>query len=459
MGKRLLISCIIVVGLCSVGLVSAGTSSRKEVTFSKDVAPIFYKNCVVCHRPNDLAPMSLLTYKDARPWARSIKEKVATREMPPWHADPSHTQFANDRRLTQQEIDTVVAWVDQGTKEGNPKDMPSPPQITEGWHIGKPDVVLSMDAEHTVEASGPDDYMYFTIQTGFTEDKWIQAAELHPGNKRVVHHIIAFVASPQMAAQAFQARRTQAQATGLFVTEGTLRRVKMDAPVVDDGCNSTTANSNRRAGQDSTGAFLAGYAPGKDVDLFPPGVAKRIAKGSVIVFQVHYNKNTGKEEKDRSSIGLIFAKQPPEKMAMTSGISNVMFKIPPGAESHEVTSCQTFDRDVLVYSYMPHMHVRGKDMKYEAVYPDGHREVLLWVPNYSFSWQEVYKLKTPIVLPKGTRVIVTAHFDNSTKNKNNPDPTKSVRWGDPTYDEMMIGWMDFLVDNVNKPDVAAKSGK
>ncbi|MCI0488699.1 MAG: cytochrome c [Blastocatellia bacterium] len=444
-----------------------GTEEKKslrpstEITFSKDVAPIFYSNCVVCHRPDDLAPMSLISYKEARPWARSIKERVATRDMPPWHADPKHGDFANDRRLSQKEIDTIVAWVDQGAKEGDPKDLPKLPEYADGWHIGTPDVVLSMTKEHTVEAEGSDDYLYFTIPTNFKEDKWVRAAEIRPGNKKVVHHVIAFVAPQSALAQLFSGRRNQSQRQSYFITEGTLRRVRADAPVTDDGCNATgddSRSANRRSGSGGGGTFLAGFAPGKDWDYWPEGTAKKIPAGSMIVFQMHYSKTTGKPETDRSSIGLIFAKSPPEKTVVTTGISNILFRVPPGEGNHEVTSCQTLDRDVEIYSYMPHMHLRGKDMKYEAVFPDGRRETLIWVPNYSFSWQTVYKLKKPLTLPKGTKLIVTAHFDNSPKNKYNPDPSKSVRWGDPTYDEMMIGWIEYLTANA-KPDIASKEGE
>ena len=453
-------------GLLTIGLGAAGADSKmkKEVTFSKDVAPIFYSNCTVCHRPNDLAPMSLINYKDARPWAKSIKEKVASRVMPPWHADPRFGEFANDRRLSQKDVDTIVSWVDQGAKEGNPKDLPPAPNFADGWHIGKPDVVLEMKEEHVVTPEGPDDYLYFAIPTNFIEDRWVQAAEALPGNRRVVHHIIAFITNP-LAASAITATGRAGQNLGgaqsLFMQEGTLRRVRMDAPVTDDGCGAANKGAaNRRPGVDGgLGSLLAGYAPGKDWDAWPEGMAKKLPKGSVIVFQMHYSRlqSDGKEQTDRSKVGLIFAKGPADKMVKTTGVSNLMFKIPPGAESHEVTACAKLDQDAQIYSFMPHMHVRGKDMKYEAIYPDGRRETLLYVPNYSFSWQTVYVLKKALVLPKGTTVVVTAHFDNSTKNKYNPDSAKAVRWGDPTYDEMMIGWFDYVAA-VPKVDVAVKTG-
>ena len=219
---------------------SASGPGKKDVTFSKDVAPIFFKNCAECHKPNDIAPMSLLTYKEARPWARSIKEKVASREMPPWSPDPHYGQFSNEKRLTDKEVETIVAWVDSGAKEGNPKDMPPTPEFARGgWSIGKPDAVLEMGEEWTIDPNAPDNYINFFIPTNFKEDRWVQAAEILPGNRRVVHHVIAFIQSPQMMAKRAEAAKASNGRVGgraadgkLFYLDGTLRRVKMDAPVV-----------------------------------------------------------------------------------------------------------------------------------------------------------------------------------------------------------------------------------
>jgi mono/diheme cytochrome c family protein len=457
---------------------SASGPAGKEVTFNKDVASILFNNCAECHRPNDIAPMSLLSYKEVRPWARSIKEKVANREMPPWSPDPAYGEFANDHRLAQKDIDTVVAWVDQGAKEGNPKDLPKMPEfVSGGWAIGKPDVVLQMAEEHTVKPGDPDQYINFFIPTNFKEDMWVQAAEVHPGNRRVVHHVIAFIQTPQaMAKRAEDAKakgekigKRAAGGSGLFYLDGNLRRVKMDAPVVDNACEQKAPGGRQPGGGgegENEGMLLAGFAPGTGNTVFPPGTAKKVPAGATLMFQMHYSAFRGSltgNVTDRTSIGLIFAKEPPEKMVITSAAANVMFKIPAGADDHEVLACQTVPRDIQVINYMPHMHLRGKDMKYEAIYPDGKRETLLWVPKFSFNWQSVYWLKRPLNIPKGTKLIVTAHFDNSAKNKYNPDPKKDVRWGDPTYDEMMIGWMDITIDNpakAPKPDAArAASGK
>jgi mono/diheme cytochrome c family protein len=438
-------------------------TAAKQVSFNKDVAPILFKNCAQCHRPDDIAPFSVLSYKDARPWAKSIREKVISREMPPWGADPHFGEFSNDTRLSQSDIDTVVAWVDGGAKEGAPKDLPPAPNFSDAWRIGKPDVVLSMPEEFALDARGADDYIYFRVPTNFTEDKWIQAAEFRPGNKRVVHHAVVFIETPQM----IEAAKSMAKRGGkefdprngasvferapgpeqLFYKEGTVWRTKMDTPVVNDPCNAASEGSGRVARSASAGAgsmLLTAYAPGKNPDVYQPGVAKKIPAGSNLILQMHYSKTTGKTEKDRTSIGFVFAKQPVEKAVETLTVVNSLFAIPPGAENHAATACYNVPREIQFVNYFPHMHVRGKDMKYEVVYPDGRRETLLWVEKYNFNWQTLYALKNPIPVPKGARFMVTAHFDNSAKNKFNPDPTKTVRFGEPTYDEMLVGYADVI---------------
>ncbi|PYP87413.1 MAG: thiol-disulfide isomerase [Blastocatellia bacterium AA13] len=426
--------------------ISAAGDVKKNVTFSKDVAPIFFQHCVDCHRPNDLAPMSLLSYKDARPWAKSIRERVVSRQMPPWPADPHYGKFANDTSLSQSDVDTITAWVDQGAKEGNPKDLPAAPNLIDGWKIGKPDVVLTMQEEYTLAPEGSDEYINFSIPTSFKQDTWVQAAEIHPGNKKVVHHVIAFIQTPQMVAMAKTAGRKYLSPTAgsIFYQDGTLIRTRLEAPVYDDGCNAPGGGIARGSGQEGLGFPLCFYTPGKDTDIWPEGIAKLIPAGANIVIQVHYSKTTGKPEKDRSSVGLILAKSAPEKAMTSFGVINHYFKIPPGADNHEVIGCYTFSRDVELFTYLPHMHVRGKDMKYEVVYPDGRRETLLYVSKYNFNWQTMYRLEKPLLIPKGTKMIVTAHYDNSEKNKYNPDPTKAVRFGDPTYDEMMVGYFDYV---------------
>ncbi len=370
----------------------AKKEEKPLVTFSKDVAPIFFKNCVQCHRPGEIAPMSLLSYKEARPWARSIKEKVVTGDMPPWHADPHYGEFVNDRRLSQKDVETISQWVEQGAVEGNPKDMPAAPVFLDGWNIGKPDAIFYLPEEFAVPSEGEVPYKYFNVPTNFKEDMWVQAAEIRPGERSVVHHII------------------------VFSQKGTERKL------------------------------LAGYAPGEQPAIIPKGLGRKIPAGATLTFQVHYTPN-GKATKDRSYIGLIFAKETPKHDIMTRPIMNGKFVIPPGNPSYKVESTYTFKEDVHIVSLMPHMHYRGKDFEYRITYPDGKSEVILSVPKYDFGWQSYYLLKQSLAAPKGTRIDCLAHFDNSARNRYNPDPTKEVRWGDQTWEEMMIGWISFTRDN------------
>jgi len=423
-------------------------SSAKTVTFTKDVAPIFFKNCAECHRPGESAPFSVLSYKDVRPWAKSIREKVVSRDMPPWHADPHIGEWANDRRLKQQEIDTITDWIDGGAKEGDAKDLPAAPQFTEGWSIGKPDAVIEMAEEFTLAASGPDEYQYFDVPTNFTEDKYVQMAEARPGNRRVVHHVIAFIIGPgsPSLAKVPKEQRDKALEMALknspFYRDGYLIRLKPDQPVYNDA-NEVPSNLRADAG---IGDFLTGYAPGSIPSVWNPGVAKVIPAGATIRFQVHYSKIAGSEQKDRSKIGLVFAKQPPENTVKSRAASNIYFQIPPFAERHKVTALWRPSVDITIHSLSPHMHYRGAAMEYKVVYPDGKSEMLLNVPKYSFNWQMTYNPKKLIYIPAGSRIEVTGYFDNSAKNKLNPDPTKAVRHGEPTYDEMMMGFMEYIAE-------------
>lgn len=475
--KRVSIICSTLGVLATAGLFGLGTGSAsspsRDVTFNRDIAPIFYKNCAECHRQDDIAPMALMTYREARPWARSIKEKVLTREMPPWSPDPKYGEFTNDHRLSQKDIQTIVAWVDQGAREGDAKDLAPVPEFTStgGWRLGKPDAVFDIGQEFKVSAGSPDVIQNFIVPTNFKEDKWVSSAEILPGNRRVVHHVIAFIQTPEMMEQ-FRKGEGRARAlmqSDVFYRDGSLLKVKADAPVIDDGCSSPNGGSafkrpGTAEGGDAFGLLLAGYAPGKGLDVFPPGTAKKIPAGSVLVFQMHYSSYGGKfegQQGDRTRLGLHFASTPPERSLNTVGVQNHYFKLPAGDGNHEVTACYTFDADVRLTSYMPHMHLRGKDMKYDVIYPDGRHETLLWVPKFSFNWQTMYYLKKPVTIPKGTKLIVTAHFDNSDKNKYNPDPKKAIRWGDPTYEEMMIGWMEYYVDGPAKgrPEAAASASQ
>jgi len=414
---RLLKVGAITAGLTALLIVGVSASGPKaSSTFTKDVAPILFNRCIECHRAGEIAPMSLLTYQEVRPWAKSIRQRVVERSMPPWSADPHYGKFSNDASLSQKEIETIVSWVDAGAPKGDDKDMPTTPKFVQGWTIGKPDVVLAMQEEYSIPADGTVPYLYFTIPTGFKEDKWVQAMEIRPGNRGVVHHVIAFV--------------QEAGASG--------RR------------GGAAGEAQQGRGQ------LGGITPNKTGVVYSPGTARLIKAGSSIVFQMHYTTN-GEATKDRTSIGLIFTREPPTRTLVTGNALNARFVIPPGAAGHEVKSSTTFKEDVHLTSFMPHMHFRGKDFTYTAVYPDGNSEVLLSVPKYDFNWQLTYVLEKPLALPKGTRLDCVAHFDNSTANKFNPDPTKEVRWGDQTWEEMMIGWFSFTRDAEQRETAVVKS--
>jgi len=374
-------------------------------TFSKDVAPILFKSCVECHRPTAMAPMSLMSYEDARPWARAIKQKVAARQMPPWGADPTVAKYSNDVSLTQAEIDTITAWVDAGSVEGDRRDLPKAPQFAEGWSIGKPDYIFKMQKPFTVPADGTVPYVYISIPTNLKQDIWIRAVELKPTDRRVVHHIIS----------------------NLVEGDGT-------AP---DPEPKLTRDPKRK----EIGGGLGGLVPGRLYGEFEEGVARKIPAGTDIVLQMHYT-TIGQVVTDQTEIGVVLAKEPPAKLRAEGGgsIPNTTFAIPPGDPNYEVTGKLTFNRDTYLSSLYPHMHVRGKDATYTVVYPDGREEVVLRVPKYDFNWQLSYKLAEPKFLPKGSTLKVTMHYDNSTANRFNPDPTATVRWGDQTWEEMMLGY-------------------
>jgi hypothetical protein len=381
---------------------AAASKEKSSPTYTKDVAPILNNRCVECHRPGEVAPMPLLSYKQVRPWAAAIKEKVLTRTMPPWLADPHYGQFKNDRRMTQPEIDTIARWADGGAPEGKPRDLPRLPEFVEGWSIGKPDVVVSLLEEVDVPAEGVVPYKYYKVPSNFMEDKWVEAAEIRAGDRSLVHHVIVFIQEPAPA-----------------------------KPAADNGVKDN---------------LLVGFAPGEQPKVFPPGTAKLVKAGSTFLFQMHYTPN-GKAGKDKTYVGLRFAKAPVTNRVLTGRAMTTTFAIPPGDPNYEVKSSWTAKQDTRIRGFMPHMHLRGKDFAYTAVYPDGRSEVLLSVPRYDFNWQLVYELKEPLFLPKGSRLDCVAHFDNSPNNKYNPDPAKTVKWGDQTWEEMMIGWFDLTLES------------
>ncbi|MCI0410540.1 MAG: hypothetical protein L0191_18600, partial [Acidobacteria bacterium] len=359
----------------TLGFVSAAFA---EVTFD-DVEPLLQRNCQECHRPGQIAPMSFLTYEETRPWAESIRENVASRTMPPWHADSHDGEFKNDRSLSQEEIETFIAWADSGAVRGKKSEAPAPAEPA-GFSIGEPDLVLTMQEEYEVSAEGTDEYIYFTIPTNLTEDRYVKAVEVRPGNNEVVHHVLAYVQAggTGVLSRSSEAANEDVGYPFFFNAGEAALRVLPEAPVYDDGC--TLPDGGSATPMEMTEGpikLISTFAPGSRGDVYPEGLGKLIPKGSEILFQVHYNK-TGKVERDRTSIALIFTDEPPPKIVEAYWVSNYYFRIPPGTAAHEVKGCYAFDKDVEILSYFPHMHVRGKDMKIEALYPGGGTEVLRW---------------------------------------------------------------------------------
>ena len=404
-------------------------------TYSKDVASILNKNCAGCHRPGDIAPMSLLTYEDARPWAKAIRSAVALGKMPPWHAVASRGTFSNDRRLTDQEKETLIAWADGGSPQGNPKDLPPAPKFVEGWEIGQPDAVVSLVKPFDVPASGTIDYQYFQVPTNFTEDKWVQAIEVKPGVRSVVHHILVFSKDP-----------------GGTILPAAFTTVVPKPAAPKEGQKPFDTNA---ALARTRGVLIATTAPGTNAMRFQPGSALLIKAGSILTFQVHYTAN-GTPASDVSSVGFIFAKEPPQREVRNSAFINATFVLEPGEADKAVDSAIQFNQDLRITALFPHTHLRGKSWEYRLVYPDGRSEVVLSVPKYDFNWQTYYEFTTPLAVPKGSRLEATAHYDNSLNNFSNPDPKVAVHWGDQTWQEMQYSGITYTVDEEPRQTTAEK---
>lgn len=381
---------------CVIGRTTV-EKQRADVTFAKDVARILQHRCQECHRAGQIGPMPLATYEDAKAWSETIREVVVQERMPPWHADARFGHFSNDRRLPADEIETLLAWIDQGCVRGDDGDLPDPAKFPEGWVIGTPDRIFEMPDEFAVPASGVLDYQRFTIDPGFEEDVWVQAAECRPGNRAVVHHILVYIQMPGRPMYAL----------------------------------------------DGTAHTLTGWAPGDMPATYASGTAKRIPAGAKLTFEVHYTPN-GTEQTDRSSVGVVFAKEPPQREVKVNVLANMLLSIPPGEGNYHDEFTYKFRKDAEILSFMPHMHLRGTSAKYEAEYPDGRRETLLYVPDYDFNWQSIYRFKEPLKVPKGTKLKWSATWDNSADNPRNPDPKQKVGWGLQTWDEMQNGWMEYV---------------
>lgn len=390
---------------CFIGRVQKAKGDN-SITYSKHIAPILQNRCVECHRTGDIAPFALTKYEEVSGWADTIVEVIEAGRMPPWHANPKYGHFANERKLTNEEKKLIFQWVKNGAPEGDPKDLPKPLTYVSGWQLPRqPDAVFPLTkTPHKVPATGTVKYVFFRVDPGFKEDKWVEGAQIIPGVRAVVHHVLVWA-----------------------VPRDKLKEIARDI------------------GEGGAG-FLAGYVPGQRAYPFPKGMAKRIPAGSELIFQVHYTP-IGTEQFDQSKLGLIFAD--PKTITHEVKTKNVVQRflfIPPGKADFKVqASSKKGLEESLLLGFMPHMHLRGKSFQYTAIFPDGKENILLDVPHYDFNWQTSYRLTEPLKLPAGTKFACTAYYDNSEGNLNNPNPKNWVRWGSQTWDEMMIGYFDVAI--------------
>jgi len=423
-------------------------------TFAKDVAPILYNSCVSCHRPGEVAPMSLISYEDVRPWAKSIRVKVSNREMPPWGANPHFGTFKDDRSLTDDQIATIAKWVDSGAPKGSDADLPPVPTFAGGWSHGEPDVVIEMPVDFEIPAEGEVPVIDFFAKSPFTEDVYVKALEVRPGTAGVVHH------------------------AGLYVIDQLPEGAKLvNGRILDEHGKPMGRNQVARAnGGTSTQEIqkLLSFVPGRGYEEYQGDAGQLIKAGSYIDFYMHYTP-TGTPQKDRTKLGLYFAKPGqtvghmiyhsfgaagpttyivegkeytprfrPDQTRDEGGVN--LPNIPPYAENWKVVSVHTIREPITLYGLTPHLHLRGKSMRYTLTLPDGREEVLLDVPKYDFNWQTYYELVAPKKIPAGSKVTVVTLFDNSPKNPYNPAPDKEVFWSEQSWDEMYAPQARITVD-------------
>ena len=389
-------------------------------TFNRDVLPILQDRCQECHRPGQIAPMPFVTYRQTRPWAKAILEAVLSRKMPPWFADPAHGDFANNSALSKSEIETIASWVNGGAPEGNAAEKPPARSWTLDWNIGKPDRIIEMPTPVAVPASGTIEYQYVILPGGFARDTWVRKVEVRPGNPALVHHAVVYTREP-----------------GSQWLEGRPRGVPFALPASAEGRPNPASFT--------TSDILLVYTPGNNHAEWPAGMAKRIKSGSDIVIQFHYTAN-GKAQQDRTRVALVFASEAPKQVVLTLQMGNDKFVIPPGDPNYRVQVSGTLPNEALLISLFPHMHLRGKAFEYSLPAENGRVETLLKITRYDFRWQLDYKLRKPRLLPAGTRLLCAGYFDNSPNNPLNPDPAAEVRFGEQSWQEMMIGFFDVAVD-------------
>lgn len=390
-----------------------GALPDRPITYHNRISRIVQNNCQTCHRSGGIAPFPLETYEQVNAYRPMIRYMVSEGLMPPWSASPDHGEWANDRSLPERDLHDLLAWIDAEAPEGDPGDAPGSIAWVDGWNIGEPDAVLEIPAPIEIPAEGFVDYQYVYVPTDFEEDRWVQSMELRPTAPEVTHHVLTFIEEPGLDCNA--------------------RREPGD-PVPQCGIDG----------------FFAGTVPGAVGQYFPEGSAKLLPKGATLKFQLHYTPN-GRATADRTRLGLVFADGPPERVVETASAWTTDFEIPAGAPRHEVSADFTFERPGTVLSFTPHMHTRGVAFRYDLIEPDGSSRTLLDIPRYDFNWQLSYVLAEPLEVQAGTRIRATGVFDNSPENPFNPDPTVEVYFGEQTYEEMMIGYFDWIPGRRDRP--------
>ena len=455
------------VAVVSIVSVKTATPAANVPTFTKDVAPIMFEKCTSCHRTGEVAPMTFVSYEDVRPWAKVIRTKVVAREMPPWGADPAHTlKMRNDRSLSQQQLATIVAWIDGGAPKGSEADMPAMPKFTEGWTAGRePDAILEMPVEAAIPAEGELGVQMYYSKVPWSEDRFAETLEIRPGNRAVVHHAGVFVVDiPE----------------GSKIVDGRL--------LMANGKASTDRGAGA-AGRADEAALpgankLLSWVPGRGLDSHRADIGKRIPAGKYINWQIHYNP-IGKPEKDRTRLGIWFNKIPVthellirqagDALATTKGGLSLYRaegkeveytadesstrrrsktpNIPAYAEDWSLTGITPVTEDITLYAMSPHMHLRGKSLRWVIVYPDGHEQTILDVPKFDFNWQIQYELETPLHIPAGSKILGIGKYDNSPKNKWNPSPNLEVFWSEQSWDEMYQPFTEYSVDSQTLSDM------
>jgi len=388
-------------------------------TYYRDVLPILQDHCQQCHRPEGTARPALVDYKTARENAADIADSTEKKRMPPWFADPRIGHWANDPSLSAEQIAELAAWAKAGAPAGDPADAPPGRNWAGGWNIPQPDRVIQMPEAVAIPANGEVEYTYEIVPTGFTKDEWVQMVQILPSAPQYVHHAVVYIRPPGAR---------------------WLRTAPVGAPFT---ASSLTNAQDRHDAHGTDSDMLLVYAPGSSPDRWPEGMARFLPAGSDLVFQMHYTTN-GRAGKDRTSVGLVFSKTPPTQRVITLQLTNSRFVIPPGVDDFRVEVHGTLPNDALLLGFFPHMHLRGKRFEYNILHAGGGVETLLRV-NYHFHWQMTYRLEHPRALKAGTVLQAVAWYDNSRNNPHNPDPEASVRWGDQTYDEMMVGFFDVAV--------------